>query len=71
MMDTTIENDSTATTKNVPAKKNDIELKENEFNNIDDYLSVHMKKINGIVISKKDGQPIYLKEYIYKTHFFK
>ena len=68
MMDTTIKNGSTTTNKNVPAK-NDIELKENEFDNIDDYLSVHMKKINGIVISKQDGIPIYLKEYIWKQNF--
>ena len=50
-------------------KKNDLELKDNEIENIDDFLSIHMKKINEIVISKKDGLPIYLKEYIYKTHF--
>ena len=37
--------------------------------NIDDYLSTYMKKINGLVISKEDGTPIYLKKYVYKTIF--
>ena len=51
-------------------KKKDLEKKENQMKKIDDYLSTYMKNINGIVISKENGTPIYLKKYKYNTNFF-